>query len=92
MHQKFSTLEDISNEWHIRLGTARNRLMLGQNLPPSIKVGRRRLFPVTEFEQWVASVITPLQEAVCKDAVLFSNKPGHRPGRPRKVTQEDCLP
>ena len=45
MHQKFSTLEDISNEWHIRPSTARNRLALGQNLPPSITVGGRRLIP-----------------------------------------------
>ncbi len=88
----FSVLDDISYEWLIRLGTARNRLALGQDLSPLIKVGRRRLFAVSEFEKWVASVIAPIQEAPCKDAVPFSNKPGHRPGRPRKTDKVDSLP
>ena len=67
---QFSTLEEISAEWHITPSAARNRLALGQDTP-SIKVGRRWLFPLTEFEKWVASVIAPIQEAPCKDAVLF---------------------
>ena len=85
---KFYTLEDISAELHIRPGTARNRLALGQDMPPSIKVGRRRLFPVSEFEKWVARVIAPIQEAPRKDAVVFPKKHG----RPRKVTREDGWP
>ncbi len=89
---KFYTLEDISAELHITPGTARNRLMLGQDMPPSIRIGRRRLFPVTEFDKWVAQVIAPLQEAPRKDAVLFSNNRGNRPGRPRKVPKEDSWP
>ena len=67
---QFSTLEEISAEWHITPSAARNRLALGQDTP-SIKVGRRWLFPLTEFEKWVASVIAPIQEAPRKDAVLF---------------------
>ena len=89
---KFYTLEDIANELHIRPGTARNRLALGQDMPPLIKVGRRRLFAVSEFEKWVASVIAPILEAPCKDAEPLSNKPGHRPGRPRKTDKADSLP
>ncbi len=89
---KCYTLEDIAAELHILPGTARNRLMLGQDRPPSIKVGWRRLFPVTEFDKWVAQVIAPLQEAPRKDAVLFSDHRGNRPGRPRTVTQEDSRP
>ncbi|MHB8453701.1 MAG: helix-turn-helix domain-containing protein [Acidiferrobacterales bacterium] len=82
---KFYTLEDISDELHISPGTARNRLAMGQDMPPSIKVGRRRLFPVTEFDKWVAHVIAPLQEAPRKDAAPFPRKPG----RPRKIAQAD---
>ncbi len=68
---KCYTLEDIAAELHSTPGTARNGLMLGQDMPPSIRIGRRRLFPVTEFDKWVAQVIAPLQEAPRKDAVLF---------------------
>ncbi|MHB8348689.1 MAG: DNA-binding protein [Acidiferrobacterales bacterium] len=89
---KFYTLEDISAELHSTPGTARNRLMLGQDRPPSIRIGRRRLFPVTEFEKWVERVIAPLQEAPRKDAVLFSDHRGNRPGRPRKVPKDDSWP
>ncbi len=64
----------------------------GQDLSPSIKVGRGRLFPVSEFEKWAASVMAPIQEAVCKDAVLFSNQPGHRLGRPRRMDKAESLP
>ena len=88
---QFATLEEISAEWHITPSTARNRLALGQDTP-SIKVGRQRLFPVTEFEQWVARVIAPIQEAPHKDAVLFSNKPGHRLGWPRQTDKAEGLP
>ncbi|MHB8347982.1 MAG: DNA-binding protein [Acidiferrobacterales bacterium] len=73
---KFTTLEDIAAELHITPGTARNRLMRGQDRPPSIKVVRRWLFPVTEFKQWVESVVVPLQEAPRKDALLLSKKHG----------------
>lgn len=52
---RFYTLEEIARELHIAPATARNRLTLGQPMPPSIRVGRRRLFPVDEFERWIAS-------------------------------------
>ncbi|MHB8390164.1 MAG: hypothetical protein ACYDBH_11350 [Acidobacteriaceae bacterium] len=85
---KFSTLEDISKELHIRLGTARDRPALSQDRPPSIKVGRRRLFPVSEFKQWVERIISPIQEAARKDA-LFS--PGKH-GQSRQTGKADSLP
>ncbi len=80
---KFYTLEDIAAELHIRPGTARNRLALGQDMPPSIRVGRRWLFPVSEFEKWVERVIAPIQEAPRKDAVSLQKSGG--PGRIDKV-------
>ncbi|SMG61275.1 helix-turn-helix transcriptional regulator [Paraburkholderia susongensis] len=52
---RFYTLEEIARELHIAAATARNRLTLGQPMPPSIRIGRRRLFPVDEFERWIAS-------------------------------------
>lgn len=77
---KFYTLEDISNELHISPGTARNRLSTGKDMPPSIRVGRRRLFPIGEFDKWVAQVIAPIQDDVPPPVSETSNK---KRGRPR---------
>ncbi len=55
---RFYTLEEIARELHIAPATARNRLTLGQPMPPSIRIGRRRLFPVEGFESWIASQMT----------------------------------
>lgn len=55
---RFYTLEEIARELHIAPATARNRLTLGQPMPPSIRVGRRRLFPADEYEKWIAAQLT----------------------------------
>jgi len=49
------TLEQVSERMHIKAGTARNRLSRGEPMPPSVKVGRRRLFPEDTFERWMAA-------------------------------------
>ena len=49
------TLEQVSERMHIKAGTARNRLSRGEPMPPSVKVGRRRLFPEDAFERWMAA-------------------------------------
>jgi hypothetical protein len=56
--RRFYTLEEIASELHIAPATARNRLTLGLPMPPSIRVGRRRLFPVDAYEKWIASQLT----------------------------------
>ncbi|ACC76380.1 DNA-binding protein [Paraburkholderia caribensis] len=55
---RFYTLEEIARELHIAPATARNRLTLGLPMQPSLLVGRRRLFPVDEYEKWIASQLT----------------------------------
>lgn len=49
----YLTIEEISERLHISPGTARNRLSRGEPMPPSVKVGRRRLFPSLELERWL---------------------------------------
>lgn len=49
----YLTIEEVSSRLHIRVGTARNRLSRGDPMPPSVKIGRRRLFPLAELERWV---------------------------------------
>ena len=52
---EYLTLEEISRRLHIAPTTARNRLSRNDPMPPSIKIGLRRLFREDEFEQWVDS-------------------------------------
>ena len=33
--------------------TGRNRLSKGKDMPPSFKIGRKRLFLLSEVEQWI---------------------------------------
>lgn len=51
--QNYLTLEEVSNRLHITAGTARNRIYKGEPMPPSLRVGRRRLFPEIDFEAWL---------------------------------------
>lgn len=69
------TLTEVSQILKISEHTARNRLSLGLPMPPSFRVGRRRLFLKREVERWLAeqavqgshyrqvSSNTPTQEA-----------------------------
>jgi predicted DNA-binding transcriptional regulator AlpA len=51
------SVAEISRKLLISKGTAYNRLSAGLAMPPTIKVGRKRLFPVKEFEKWMAERI-----------------------------------
>ena len=46
-------IEEVSRRLCIAVGTARNRLCNGEPMPPSIRVGRRRLFLESDFNDWV---------------------------------------
>ena len=50
---RYLTLEQVSERMHIRTATARNRLSRGAPMPPSVRVGKRRLFPAAAFERWM---------------------------------------
>ena len=52
-NDEYLTIEQVSARLHIQVGTARNRLSRGDPMPPSVKIGRRRLFPLAELERWV---------------------------------------
>ncbi len=47
------TVDEIAKELHMSVGTVRNRLSQGEPMPPSVKVGRRRLFPEDSFQKWM---------------------------------------
>lgn len=47
------TLSEISKMLKISDHTARNRLSMGMPMPPSFRVGKRRLFIKVEVEKWL---------------------------------------
>ena len=55
MKTKYLTLNEVSDVLHIKVGTAMNRLNFGRPMPPSIKIGRKRLFPEDAFHKWMQS-------------------------------------
>ena len=59
---EYLTIEEVSEKLHIRVGTARNRLSRGDPMPPSVKIGRRRLFPTAELERWVLAKLVSNDE------------------------------
>ncbi len=53
MLKEFHTVDEIAELLRIRPGTVRNRLSRRDRaFPPSIVNGRKRLFPLAEYEMW----------------------------------------
>lgn len=53
MSTRYLTLDEISRRLHMAPGTARNRICRQDPMPPSVRIGRRRLFPEDQFNQWM---------------------------------------
>jgi excisionase family DNA binding protein len=54
MTKEFYTVEEIAELLRIRPGTVRNRVsQRRRDVPPSIVIGRRRLFPLADYEAWI---------------------------------------
>jgi excisionase family DNA binding protein len=54
MIKEFYTVEEIAELLRIRPETVRNRLSQREgDVPPSIVIGRRRLFPLSDYELWI---------------------------------------
>jgi len=53
MVKDFYTIDEMAELLRVRPGTVRNRLWRGDaTLPPSIRNGRRRLFPAAAYAAW----------------------------------------
>lgn len=50
---EYMTVKKLATALHCSEGTIYNRLSQGKDMPPSIQVGRRRLFPIEEFKEWM---------------------------------------
>lgn len=69
----FYTIEEIAQKLRIQPGTVRNRLMQRLDMPPSVRIGRRRLFPIAEYEQWCAHAIEQARPANDPDLAAFNS-------------------
>jgi len=56
------TVNELADILHMDVGTIRNRLSRGEPMPPSVKVGRRRLFPTSELEKWLMTKLVSNDE------------------------------
>jgi excisionase family DNA binding protein len=61
MTQKdFLTVEEIAELLRVTASSVRNRLSRGDpTLPPSLRVGGRRLFPASGYERWIKTWLIP---------------------------------
>lgn len=60
MAREFYTVAEIAELLRVRPGTVRNRLWRRDAaLPPSTVIGRRRLFPLREYEAWKQRLVRP---------------------------------
>lgn len=47
------TIQELAHALRLQPGTVRNKLSRGEDLPRSVVVGRRRLFPEDAVETWL---------------------------------------
>lgn len=75
-------LEEVCKTLKITIQTGRNRLSKGLPMPPSFRIGRRRLFIESEIEKWLAE-----QSGFRggNDCHLVTNTNNNSRGRPRKT-------
>lgn len=75
------TIHELATALHLQPATIRNRLYRGEDMPPSIRVGRRRLFPEAQLEAWLqAHEVGRCSSAATDSAEFADRKP---PGRPQ---------
>src|SRR5215831_9797286 len=76
------TIEELADTLRLQPGTVRNKLSRGEDLPRSVRVGRRRLFPEDAVEAWLLA-----QEARHEAGPSPDNRAAGVPkpvGRPRR--------
>ncbi len=51
------TVKQVSKRLFLAESTVRNKMSKGDDMPPSFKIGRRRLFELAKFEEWLEKYI-----------------------------------
>ena len=81
------TIQELANTLRLQPGTIRNKLSRGEDLPRSVRVGRRRLFPEDAVEAWLQAQEARDEAAPSPEnqAAAGGPKPNGRPLRPSTV-------
>ena len=86
--RRFFSLVEVATMLKMAPGTVRNRLSRGLSMPPSILVGRRRLFPVDGLNQWIADLCNRSPIDRVQSSELASTRPsGQSLGTPGSSKQ-----
>jgi excisionase family DNA binding protein len=77
------TVQELAHTLRLQPGTVRNKLSRGEDLPRSVRVGRRRLFPEDAVEAWLqAQEARQAVSSAGNQAAADVPKPAGRPRRP----------
>src|SRR5215469_18524836 len=81
------TVQELADTLRLQPGTVRNKLSRGENLPRSVRVGRRRLFPEDAVEAWLQAQEARDEAAPSPEsqAAAGGPKPIGRPRSPSAV-------
>ena len=81
------TIQELASALRLQPGTVRNKLSRGEDLPRSVRVGRRRLFPEEAVEAWLQAQEARNAAAPSSDnqGVAHGPKAIGRPRRPSTV-------
>lgn len=80
------TIQELAHTLRLQPGTVRNKLSRGEDLPKSVVVGRRRLFPEQAVEAWLEA-----QEAHQTAAPVLVEEAPKPVGRPRGPSSARAL-
>jgi excisionase family DNA binding protein len=76
------TVQELANALRLQPGTVRNKLSRREDLPRSVRVGRRRLFSEEDVERWLQEQFGSGETAARIEEVPERCLKG--PGRPRR--------
>jgi excisionase family DNA binding protein len=76
------TIQELAHALRLQPGTVRNKLSRGEDMPRSVLVGRRRLFPEDAVEAWLQAQ-EARQTLPSGEAQATADTPG-AVGRPRR--------
>lgn len=79
------TVRELANALRLQPGTIRNKLSRGEDMPRSILLGRRRLFPEGEVEAWLLAQetrhgLTTVGSSAPKQSSRVASEPARPPG------------
>jgi excisionase family DNA binding protein len=76
------TIQELAQTLRLQPGTVRNKLSRGDDMPRSVLVGRRRLFPEDAVEAWLQA--QEARQTILTAEVQAAADPPKPVGRPRR--------